>query len=67
MRKRKLKLIIVSILIFLIITNPDLKAFKEYAGIRQTSLNVKRGYNFIIFSIYEYSEDSYYTHTRVII
>ena len=54
MRKRKLKIIIASVLIFLIITNPDLKVFKEHVGVQQTSVNVKRNYNFILFSIYQY-------------
>lgn len=51
--KRKPKLIIAIVIIFLIITNPSLKAFKDYVGVRQTNLNARRNFNFIIFSIYK--------------
>ena len=55
MRKKGIKIITAFIIIFLIITNPDMKVFKEYVGVRQTSVNVKRNYNFIIFSMYQYT------------
>lgn len=51
--KRKPKLIIAIVIIFLIITNPSPKSFKDYLGVSQTNLNARRNFNFIIFSIYK--------------
>jgi hypothetical protein len=51
MRKvKKVWIILISIIIFLIITNPSPSRYKEYCGCPHTA---KRDYNFFIFSIYE--------------
>ena len=55
MRKSKFKIIIALILAFLILTNPSLKTFKDYAGIQQGNAE-RRNYNFFIFSIYQNTE-----------
>lgn len=41
--------IIISVILFLIITNPSLKTFKEDTGYS----NGKREYNFLLFSIFK--------------
>ncbi|MEO8854326.1 MAG: hypothetical protein ABI359_11125 [Ginsengibacter sp.] len=56
MRKDKFKIIICFILVFLIITNPSLETFKDYAGIQQKNTAARRNYNFFIFSIYQNRE-----------
>jgi hypothetical protein len=61
MRKMKFKIVIASILIFLIITNPSLKTFKDYVN-----TDARRNYNFILFSIYqhiEYDRSGYGSYT----
>ncbi len=66
---KKIWMVIFSILLFLIITNPSLQNFKEYKGIEpeaQYDKAVRRNYNFILFSIYQQSNgeglyyDNYY-------
>lgn len=46
---KKLRVIVFLIIVFLIVTNPSVKDYKEYTG----SEIVKRKYNFILFSLYD--------------
>jgi hypothetical protein len=51
--KITIRIVIASLIIFLFITNPSLKDFKEFKGISHSYTNAKRNYNFILFSIYQ--------------
>lgn len=56
---KKLWIIIFSIVLFLLLTNPTYKNFKEFKGIEpeaQYDKAVRRNYNFILFSIYQQSD-----------
>ncbi|WP_419801339.1 hypothetical protein [Mucilaginibacter sp.] len=50
---------IVGILLFLIITNPSVKAFKDYLG-NTSYLNLRRENNFFVFSKYRFREKSFF-------
>jgi hypothetical protein len=56
---KKIWVIVISIVLFLIITNPDVKKFEEAgnAGIRK--------YNFLLFSIFEENISGY--HGQVVV
>ena len=56
----RIKLIIGIALIFMIITNPSIKEFKEFIGISPAAEDnnaVRRTHNFILFSIYQEAND----------
>ena len=59
-KTKKLWLVIICIVIFLILTNPGFKSFKEFKGIHpyaEYNMHVKRNYNFLLFSIYQQAND----------
>lgn len=60
LKRTTIKLIVCSFAIFLIITNPSLRDFKEYKGVEpeaKYNLGARKDYNFILFSIYEQADD----------
>ena len=62
----KQRIIVASIIIFLIATNPSLQNFKEFKGIEpvaENNLAVRKNYNFVLFSIYQQADDNGYYHS----
>ena len=60
LKRRTIKLTVCLFVIFLIITNPSLRDFKEYKGVEpeaKYNLAARKDYNFILFSIYEQADD----------
>jgi len=59
-RTTTIKIMVCLFVIFLIITNPSLRDFKEYKGVEpeaKYNLGARKDYNFILFSIYEQADD----------
>jgi len=59
LKRRTITLIVFLFVIFLIITNPSLRDFKEYKGVEpeaKYNLGARKDYNFILFSIYEQAD-----------
>lgn len=56
---KKIWLLIGGVLLLLILLNPGINRFKEYIGLNsKSSKNIKRNNNFLIFSIYEESQNN---------
>ena len=55
---KKIYYVLIGVLILLIITNPSIKAFKEYLGV-QSFNGLRRSVNFFIVSIYKSDEGEY--------
>jgi len=60
---KKIWLIPIAIIIILIIGNPGKQQFKDYLGVKSDS-EIRKKYNFLIFSIwtYEYNAHDHYTN-----
>ena len=52
--KNKLLLIFGGIILILCITNPSMRAMREYLGVNSEA-KISRQYNFLLFSIYLYT------------
>ena len=50
---------LIGFLLLLIFTNPSVKSFKEYLG-RTNYFQLRRDYNFFVFSLYDYHGDQYF-------
>ena len=64
-RTKPILLIFVSIIIFLIITNPGMQKFNEFSN-REDRINRQRTSNFLIFSIYEVTSYDYLNTYRYV-
>jgi len=56
---KKIYYVLIAILLLLVITNPGVKAFKDYLGYNSYG-GLKRKYNFFVCSVYQKSNSTYF-------
>ncbi|MEP7171696.1 MAG: hypothetical protein ABI855_20150 [Bacteroidota bacterium] len=55
MKRNKILLWLGAVILILVLTNPTPRDLKDHVG---TDFKIKREYNFLIFSVYSYTQDS---------